>query len=151
MIVIPALVLPFGWTHVILAFLLNHFIVSLLFVGVLGVSHMSDYVAHPKPSENGKLNMSWPKLQLCTSVDYNADSQFFNWTLGGFNAHALHHLLPNICHVHYLDILPLFKELSQKYGLIYMEMPYTQSLKSHFRFLKSMGNNLQPNQTTYER
>jgi linoleoyl-CoA desaturase len=83
--------------------------------------------------------MSWPKLQLCTSVDYNADSRFFNWTLGGFNAHALHHLLPHVCHVHYLGLLPIFRELTARHGLTYMEMPYRQSLAAHFRFLKLMG------------
>lgn len=139
MIILPIYLLPFGWETVLLAFLLNHFMVSLLFVGVLGVSHLSDYVEHPVPDQNNKLNMSWPKLQMCTSVDYNADSRFFNWTLGGFNAHALHHLLPNICHVHYIKILPIFRALAQKHGLTYMEMPYRKSLASHFRFLKRMG------------
>lgn len=134
MILLPIYFLPFGWQTVLLAFLLNHFMVSLLFVGVLGVSHLSDFVEHPVPDQNNKLDMSWPKLQMCTSVDYNADSKFFNWTLGGFNAHALHHLLPNICHVHYLEILPIFRELAQKHGLNYMEMPYIKSLASHFRF-----------------
>ena len=140
MILLPIYFLPFGWQTVLLAFLLNHFMVSLLFVGVLGVSHLSDFVEHPVPDQNNKLDMSWPKLQMCTSVDYNAGSIFFNWTLGGFNAHALHHLLPNICHVHYLEILPIFRELAQKHGLNYMEMPYIKSLASHFRFLKGMGN-----------
>lgn len=139
MVILPIYFLPFGWQTVLLAFLLNHFMVSILFVGVLGVSHLSDFVEHPVPDQNNKLNMSWPKLQMCTSVDYNADSKFFNWTLGGFNAHALHHLLPNICHVHYLEILPIFRELAQKHGLNYMEMPYGKSLASHFRFLKGMG------------
>lgn len=139
MIVLPIYLLPFGWETVFVAFILNHFMVSWLFVGVLGVSHLSDFVSHPVADANNKLNMSWPKLQMCTSVDYNADSTFFNWTLGGFNAHALHHLLPNICHVHYLEILPIFKELANKHGLTYMEMPYSESLASHFRFLKRMG------------
>jgi linoleoyl-CoA desaturase len=139
MILLPIYLLPFGWQTVLLAFLLNHFMVSILFVGVLGVSHLSDFVEHPVPDQNNKLDMSWPKLQMCTSVDYNANSKFFNWTLGGFNAHALHHLLPNICHVHYLEILPIFRELARKHGLNYMEMPYSKSLASHFRFLKLMG------------
>lgn len=139
MIVLPAIVLPFGWGTVLLAFLLNHFMVSWIFVGVLGVSHLSDYVAHPVPDKDNQLNMSWPKLQMLTSVDYNAGSVFFNWTLGGFNAHALHHLLPNISHVHYLDILPIFRSLAKKHGIVYMEMSYLESLKSHFRFLKAMG------------
>ncbi len=139
MIVLPIMVLPFGWKIVLLAFLLNHFIISWIFVAVLGVSHLSDYVSHPEPDENNELHMSWPKLQMCTSVDYNADSIFFNWTLGGFNAHALHHLLPNISHVHYLEILPIFRRLAAKHGITYMEMPYRDSLAAHFRFLKAMG------------
>lgn len=151
MIVIPALTLPFGWDNILLAFIFNHFMISLIFVGVLGVAHLSDFVVHPKPDENHKLAMSWSTLQLCTSVDYNAESKFFNWTLGGFNAHALHHLLPNICHVHYLKILPLFRELCEKHGLTYMEMPYRKSLLSHFRFLKAMGNNLEFNPISFER
>jgi linoleoyl-CoA desaturase len=151
MIILPVYLLPFGLTTVLLAFLLNHFLVSLIFVGVLGVSHLSDFVEHPVPDMENKLNMSWPKLQMCTSVDYNADSTFFNWTLGGFNAHALHHLLPNICHVHYLEILPMFKELSQKHGLTYMEMSYRKSLASHFRFLKGMGQHQQFKPIPFER
>lgn len=139
MILLPALILPFGWHIVLIAFLLNHFMVSLIFVGVLGVSHLSDYVAHPVPDGDGRLAMSWPRLQMLTSVDYDADSVFFNWTLGGFNAHALHHLLPNISHVHYLKILPIFRALCRKHGITYMEMPYRQALASHFRFLKGMG------------
>ena len=63
--------------------------------------------------------MSWPKLQMVTSVDYNAESVFLNWTLGGFNAHSLHHLLPNISHVHYLNILPIFKETAKKHNINY--------------------------------
>jgi len=139
MVILPAYLLPFGWPVIIAAFVLNHFLVSMIFVGVLGVSHLSDYVSHPVPDDENKLSISWPKLQMCTSVDYNADSRFFNWTLGGFNAHALHHLLPDICHVHYLKLLPIFRSLAEKHGLSYMEMPYRKSLASHFRFLKGMG------------
>ena len=151
MIVIPAYVAGFGWTHVLIAFVANHFMISLIFVGVLGVSHVSDYVAHPVSGIDRTLGMSWPKLQMCTSVDYNADSKFCNFVLGGFNAHALHHLLPNVCHIHYLKILPVFKQLCDKYGLVYMEMPYTRALRSHFRFLKLMGTSKTFKQTSFER
>lgn len=150
MIVIPALLLPFGWGNVLIAFLLNHFIVSLIFVGVLGVSHVSDHVSHPRPTEDGKMDMSWPMLQMCTSVDYNSDSKFFNWTLGGFNAHAVHHLLPRISHVHYLGILPIFRDVAKKHEMVYMEMPYWQSVRSHFRFLKKMGKNVKLERLVYE-
>ena len=139
MILIPILVLNISWGLVLLAFLFNHFIVSLIFVGVLGVSHVSDFVHHPKPDESGRLSMSWPKLQMLTSIDYNSGSSFCNWTLGGFNAHALHHLLLDVCHIHYLDILPIFREVARKHDIPYMEMSYGQALASHFRQLRKMG------------
>lgn len=151
MIALPSYLLPFGTAAVVLAFLLNHFMISLIFVGVLGVSHLSDFVKHPRPDHNGRLDMSWPSLQLCTSLDYNADSKFFNWTLGGFNAHALHHLLPNICHVHYLKILPIFRELCDKHDIVYMEVPYHEALASHFRFLKGMGRQAELNPIRFAR
>lgn len=130
----------FGWAVVLTAFVISHFIISILFVTVLAVSHLSDFVHHPTPDGDGRLDVSWPKLQMSTSLDYDPQSKFFNWTLGGFNAHTVHHLLPNICHIHYVDILPIFKELCEKYDLTYMEVPYRRSLASHFRFLKAMGN-----------
>ncbi len=139
MIFIPIFFLEIGWGNVLLAFFLNHFLVSVIFTGVLGVSHLSDQVEHPEPDANGSLSMSWANLQLKTSVDYNPDSRFLNWTLGGFNAHTLHHLLPNICHTHYLDLLPILRKTAEKHGLIYNEMPYPKALASHFRFLYKMG------------
>jgi len=35
MIVLPVYLLPFGWSNVLLAFVLNHFMVSLIFTSVL--------------------------------------------------------------------------------------------------------------------
>lgn len=151
MVVVPILFLPFGWKIILIAFIANHFMVSIIFIAVLGVSHLSDYVAHPLPDSNNHLAMSWPSLQMCTSIDYHPASPFLNWVLGGFNAHALHHLLPQVCHVHYLDILPIFRELAHKHGLTYMEMPYTESLASHFRFLKGMGQSNTLKLTSYAR
>jgi linoleoyl-CoA desaturase len=151
MVVLPIVILPhIGWQVVLLAFVLNHFMVSIIFVGVLGVSHLSDFVHHPQADQEGKLDISWPTLQMITSVDYNSSSKFLNWTLGGFNAHALHHILPNICHVHYLKILPIFKELAIKHEVDYMELTYGQALSSYFRFLYKMGRVESFKPTNYE-
>ena len=151
MIMLPAFLLPLDPKHILFAFLLNHFIISWIFTGVLAVSHLSDFVQHPKPDQTGNLPISWPSLQMQTSVDYNPGSVILNWTLGGFNAHALHHLLPNISHVHYLRILPLFREICRKHNITYMEMSYREALASHFRFLKNMGKTIHPKTRVYER
>jgi linoleoyl-CoA desaturase len=139
MIVLPALVLPFGLGPVIIAFLLNHFIVSLIFTAVLGVSHLSDMVEHPDADDENQLETSWALLQMNTSVDYNIDSRFLNWTLGGFNAHTLHHLFPNVCHVHYLEMAGILRKTAEEFGITYHETNYRTALRAHFSFLKKMG------------
>ena len=139
MIIVPIYILDIHFSHILFAFIFNHFLVSIIFTGVLGVSHLSDYVKHPEPDSEGKLPMSWPTLQMVTSIDYNVSSKFLNWTLGGFNAHAMHHILPNVSHVHYLKILPIFIETAEKHNITYMSMSYLQALKSYFRFLYKMG------------
>jgi linoleoyl-CoA desaturase len=96
MIVLPAYFLFFGVSAVLLAFVLNHFLVSIIFTSVLGVSHVSYDVQHPMPNKDRNLAISWPTLQMCTSVAYHANSTFLNWTLRGFNGHALYHILPNM-------------------------------------------------------
>ena len=141
MLVIPMILMPFSFYYVLLAFILNHFLVSLIFTGVLAVSHLSDRVEHPFPDKSGVINMSWAKLQLKTSIDYNPDSLLLNWILGGFNAHTLHHLLPEVSHVHYLKLLPILRETCEEFGLEYNEASYGETLKSHFRFLRNMGCN----------
>jgi len=150
MIVLPGLLTSFGWKHVLFAFLLNHALLSLFFVAVLGVAHVSDYVKHPLADAEGKMNMSWPTMQFSTSVDFNSDSRFLNWTLGGFNAHTLHHLLPNVCHVHYVNLLPIFRRLANKHRMIYMEMPYSRAIGAHFRCLYKMGRDHQMQNKVYE-
>jgi linoleoyl-CoA desaturase len=42
MILLPIYFLPISVPAVVLAFLLMHFIISLIFVGVLGVAHLSE-------------------------------------------------------------------------------------------------------------
>jgi linoleoyl-CoA desaturase len=138
MIALPVFFLNFAWYHVILAFVFNHFLISWIFCGVLGCSHLTDQVIHPE-SENGTLPMSWAMLQMQTSLDYASDSRLANWLLGGFNAHTLHHLFPNICHIHYLKMVPVLRQTAREFGIEYHETSYFQALASHFRFLKKMG------------
>lgn len=59
---LPAYFLFFGVSAVLLAFVLNHFLVSIIFTSVLGVSHVSDDVQHPMPNKDRNLAINWPIL-----------------------------------------------------------------------------------------
>jgi linoleoyl-CoA desaturase len=139
MLILPILVLPFSWLSIMLVFVGVQLIISLVVLSVLIISHLSDYVVHPTPDELNTLNQSWAKMQLTTCVDYGVNSRFFRWTLGGFNTHAVHHLFPDVCHVHHKALIPIVRELAQKHDIPYIELSYAEAVRSHFRFLKKMG------------
>lgn len=139
MLIVPILVLPFGWLAILWVFLGVQLVVSLVVLSVLIISHMSDYVVHPVPDDTNTLNTSWAKMQLTTCIDYGVENRFFRWTLGGFNTHAVHHLFPDVCHVHHKALIPMVRELSKKYEIPYIEVSYGEAVRSHFRFLRKMG------------
>lgn len=141
---IPLYFCPVSLGSLITGLLINHFIASLIFVYALGVAHASDYVERPKAEKGNIVPMSWPSLQMNTTIDYNASSKFLNWTLGGFNTHAIHHLLPGVSHVHYVDLLPIFTELAEKHNMTYMNMSYSKAISSYFRFFYKMGREEDP-------
>lgn len=145
-IALPAIISPFGWQFAVTAFLLSHFLISLVIVAVLSVSHLSEFADHPV-AQDGQVEESWACLQMRTSVDYHAESRALNFILGGFNAHALHHLLPNTCHIHYPLLVNALRQTAAEFGIPYNEMSYGRALKAHFTFLKQMGYAPQSGQT----
>lgn len=125
------------WEHLTYAFLSMQILFSLILTLFLGVSHLSDKIEYF--SKNNKENISWVALQLRTAADYDVEKRWAYWFLGGFNAHALHHLLPSVCHIHYRQIVPIFRKTVAEFGFHYVEVSYFDLLKSHFRYLKKMG------------
>jgi linoleoyl-CoA desaturase len=62
------------------------------------------------------------------------------WLVGGINIHVIHHLLPNICHIHYADITPILKETVAEFNLDYREHhSFSSAVYSHLHTLKVMG------------
>ena len=65
---------------------------------------------------------------------------FVNWYVGGLNYQVVHHLFPQICHIHYPKIAPILAEVCEEFGVKYnVYTTFTEALVSNFRFLKQMG------------
>jgi linoleoyl-CoA desaturase len=136
-IVIP-LLFGFNLWLVLVSFVASQFLNSLVIVLVLSCNHQVDLTAHLSHAE-AEQNLSWVELQLKANLDYSVDSKFWNFVVGGFNAHTVHHLLPHINHTHYLKIVPILKKLAIEYGVQYNHVSHKTALKSHFRYLYAMG------------
>ena len=126
--------------HVLLAFTLMHVCLSLFFIHVLIATHLCMETQFPQTDKNGNLPGDYYTHQLSTSLDYSPTSKFYNWFLGGFNAHAAHHLYPKLPHTTYPEISVLIKKKAYESNIRYNELSLLKSICSHYRFLKAMGN-----------
>lgn len=139
LIVIP-IVQGYDTGHVLLAFLIMHVCLSLYFIHVLIATHLCMETQFPKTDEDGNLPGDYYTHQLATSLDYAPTNKIYNFFLGGFNSHAAHHLYPKLPHTIYTEISVLIEKKAKEFEVPYNKLSMLDAIRSHYKFLKMMGN-----------
>ena len=137
--IIPIFVFKVSVWIVLTYFLIGHFVNGLFLALIFVTGHLTENTLYPEVTENNVDN-NWSSHVIQTTGDYAVKLPFLQWLVGGINLHVAHHLFPRICHVHYKDISPVIKNVAEKHGLTYREIPgLFGALKSHFMLLKQLG------------
>lgn len=120
-------------------------VTSITFGVVVGVVFRVAHVVEsaefltPDPATQ-TIDDEWAIFQVRTTVDFATDNRFLNWYLGGLNHQVTHHLLPQICHVHYPQIGKIVREVCEEFGVEYKVYPtFTAAIASNYRWLKALG------------
>jgi len=85
---------------------------SFMFMMVTQISHIQsecqtvDVVEEP----------DYFKRQARTSLDYSTSSRVVAFLTGSLNVQSIHHTLPSLSNVHYVDLYPKFHALCVKHG-----------------------------------
>ncbi len=138
-IVVPFVVLPYAWYHILFGFLIMHYTSGLLLAIIFMLAHIVEEAHFPMPDKENNLQHSWFVHQLYTTVNFSKDNPFALFVTGGLNMQVEHHLFPNICHIHYPEISQIVERTALKYDYPYFSLTFPQAVSSHFRFLKNMG------------
>ncbi|HEV7781380.1 MAG TPA: acyl-CoA desaturase [Chitinophagaceae bacterium] len=138
LLILPVLT-GYSFTEVLLCFFIMHVVNSLCFIHFLIATHLCMETLFPETDENGFLPDDFYTHQLATSLDYAPSSRIFNWFLGGFNAHAAHHLYPKLPHTVYPYISGLIEQKAKEFNMPYHKLNLAEAIHSHYRYLKMMG------------
>jgi len=139
-LVAPLLILPIPWYQTLLFFLIMHFIAGLLLAVIFQTAHIMPQCDYPLPDKQGNMDNNWMVHQLLVTSDYAPNNPWLTWFAGGLNYHAIHHLFPNISHIHYKKISSIVKELTNQYDVVYrVEPSFSKALGKHARMLKILG------------
>jgi len=139
-LVIPIIMLPMSWWIVLLAFVSMHFVTGLLVSIVFQVAHIMPVNEFPLPNEDGLMDNNWYGHQFATTVNFSTNSNILFWFIGGLNHQIEHHVLPDVCHVHYKDLTHIVKETAQEYGMPYnVKGSFIHAIRDHVLMLRSLG------------
>lgn len=139
-IVLPILFSGVSWGYVILGFVLMHFVAGFLLSAIFQLAHVMEDCEFPLPSGDRKIENNWAVHQVLNTANFSPKSKIMSWFIGGLNRQIEHHLFPNICHIHYVDIAPIVKKTILDHGLPYYEQPnFIAALTKHGEMLKKLG------------
>ncbi len=141
MIGAPFLLSGHSLSTIIITFILFHFVTSLILAFTLGGAHSSTHNHYHSPNAHGELNNSYFRHQIETNVDFYAQSKFWGLLFGGINAHAAHHLYPQMTSAHYPKISEFLEELCPKYGIKYINVSLLRLYIDHWKYLRELAHN----------
>ncbi len=139
-LLLPMIMLPFAWWIILLAFLSMHFITGLLVSIVFQIAHIMPANEFPLPDDQGHMNDNWYSHQFATTTNFSPNSKLLFWLIGGLNYQVEHHVLPDVCHVHYKSLTAIVSETAKEYGMPYnVKKSLFHAILDHTKMLRLLG------------
>lgn len=139
-LVLPLIMVPLAPWIIILAFVTMHFFTGIAISTVFQTAHVMPSSEFPVPDEKGLIANDWSIHQLATTSNFSPKSRIFSWFIGGLNYQIEHHLLPNVCHIHYKKLSKIVAETAAEYGIPYnTKRTFIAAVWDHARMLRQLG------------
>lgn len=121
----------------LIAYLTDGLIMCIVFM----LAHVMDTAEFIQPNpESNQIEDEWAIFQVKTTVDFAPTNPIVTWYLGGLNYQVVHHLFPQIHHIHYPKIAPIVAEVCQEFGVKYNVCETVgEALVSNYRWMKILG------------
>jgi len=140
MLAIPMIYLSVPWYVVILGFVVMHFCTGFTLALIFQPNHITEGSSFPEPDEDGQISNNYIRHIFDTTSDYARGNRFTTWILGSLNLHVIHHMFPQVCHVHYPALTRIVLATAKDYGLSYREhRTVTGAFLAHLRWLRVLG------------
>src|SRR6266545_4225058 len=87
-----------------------------------------------------RMPTGWAEHQVRATVDFARSNRLLGWYVGGLNFQVVHHLFPDICHVHYPALARIVEATCAEHGVPYRAHPtLLAAIAAHYRHLREMG------------
>jgi len=138
-VVVPVLVFRSGWA--VALFLLGSLTLGVVLSTVFQLAHtVPDAAFHAAAGGDQRMPTGWAEHQVRATVDFVPSNRLLGWYVGGLNFQIEHHLLPDVCHVHYPALAGMVEETCRAHGVPYRSQPTLRAaIAAHYRYLRALG------------
>lgn len=144
---LPLMWSSFGLFHLVLGFLIMHIVASYTVAVSLASAHVGEYSVFPEPDTKGGMPHSWVIHQIITTTDFAINNTLITHLYGAFNHHVIHHIFPNICHIHYPELTKILIATCRDFNIEYRShLTISDAISAHFHLLKMRSINQQTTQ-----
>jgi len=139
-LVLPLLLLSAPWWLILIGWVSIHILSGLTFALIFQVTHVYNGTTYPMPDGEGNIENNYARHVMFTTADFARGSKIGCWLMGCINVHVVHHIFPQICHVHYRDLTPILIETAKEYGIEYQEYKtFPEAIVGHVSMLKHLS------------
>jgi len=139
-LLLPMFFVPFSLWIFLFAFISMHLVTGLLVSIIFQIAHIMPVNEFPLPNEQGLLNDNWYGHQFATTSNFSPKSNLLFWFIGGLNYQIEHHVLPDVCHVHYKNLTKIVSETAQEYCMPYhVKKSLGHAIWDHTKMLRLLG------------
>jgi linoleoyl-CoA desaturase len=138
-VVVPVLVFRSGWVAPL--FLLGALTLGVVLATVFQLAHaVPEAEFHAARAGDQRMPTGWAEHQVRATVDFAPSNRLLCWYVGGLNFQIEHHLLPDVCHVHYPALVAGVEAACRAHGVPHRTHPTLRAaIAAHFRFLRALG------------
>lgn len=139
-LLLPMIMVPLPWWIILLAFISMHVVTGLLVSIIFQIAHIMPVNDFPLPNEQGVIDDSWYGHQFATTSNFSPNSNLIFWLIGGLNYQVEHHVLPDVCHVHYKELTKIVSETAREFGMPYhVKRSVIHAIWDHTKMLRLLG------------
>ena len=139
-LILPMIYLSVSWWFVLICWFCIHFLSGFCFVVVFQCTHIYNGTTYPLPDGDGNIENNYALHVLNTTADFSRKSRWGSWLMGGINIHVVHHMYPNICHVHYPQLTEILIDTCKEFGIRYQEYPlFKDAWKAHWDMIRMLS------------
>lgn len=135
------LLLGYSFLEIFLGLTIIYMVYGFIAVQVFMLAHILEKVDFPTVDPQTRhFDEDWVLFQMRTTADFSHRNPIICWYLGGLNYQVVHHLFPDICHIHYPDMADILADVCDRYGVEYKRYDTLGDVVvSCYRWLKFMG------------